>query len=101
MGRKQLYGIGLTLFILATASCVIKSSHVVSDVTEPTGRRVEVKAGGLGVLSLSVPKLTEKVQEKIREACPGEMVNVISALTRRDFFIVQYYVLKVTGNCQQ
>ena len=100
MEKKRLYGIGLVLFLLSTTSCVIKSSHVVSDVTEPTGKRIEVKAGGLGVLSLSVPKLTEKIQERIRAACPGEMVNVSSALTRRDFFIVQYYILKVSGNCR-
>ena len=101
MKQKLLCLIELSLFLISVSGCVVKSSQMITDVAPPSGKRVEVKTGGVGVLSLTTPKLDQKAQERIRAQCSGEMVNVNSQLTRRDFFIVQYYVLTVTGDCKE
>lgn len=93
--------------ILATAlvfapSCVAKLSQAVTDVRtdRAAGSPIEVKAGGIGVLALSVPSLAPKIQAKLEQACPdGVVVNLDTQLLRRDFFVVQRYVLRLTGRC--
>lgn len=100
MKRKAIWSIPVVILLGIATSCVSISSQGLTDIGPSNEKAVKAKAKGFGVLHLTVPKLEKEGEARLLEQCDGEVVNVNSQLTMREFFIVQLYVLKLTGDCK-
>ena len=101
--RQQRFWAALAtaILLLVLPACVSKLSQVVTHVGPAGANRVDSKASGVGVLSLTVPKLVGKAEDRLRAQCAsGEVVNVNSDLRSRNFGIVQVYTFQLSGLCK-
>lgn len=82
---------------LCGCQTIVSSSH--SDMVVKKGQTVKAYDNRTGILNLTTPDLT--VSETLAGKCPGGIITgVESILRKRDFLIVQFYDLDVTGSCQ-
>ncbi len=85
------------------ASCVSIHSAGVTDFNGKTkGNIVRANASGFGVLALSTPSpnsLERKAMAKLQIKCEGKVDNITSRMQMRNWMLVQYYSVFVTGNC--
>jgi hypothetical protein len=90
---------GLAALVLLGSGCVRHYAYSVSGGTSFEGRRVNLEAGGVGLLWLTAPDLD--ASDELRSKCPsGKLSNVVSQATVRDWFwTVQVYEVYVRGVC--
>jgi hypothetical protein len=93
--------IGLMLAIcVSAAGCVFVRSSAISDRTA-AGAPLAGSASDYGYLELIAPTgLTQAALANVLGNCAtGKMTGVVTELQVRDFFIVQYYTVSVSGSC--
>ena len=80
-------------------SCVSMTSVSVSNVKPSNGTEVKASAGGLGILSLTVPRgVAERATNELKSK--GGVTNVSTVLTMRNWGIVQFYRVTATGTTE-
>lgn len=90
----------LTIVSLMLSGCVVIESSAISQRGE-TGQPISANASDYGVLRLSAPYgLTNQADTQLASQCAnGELTNVQTELSMRDFFIVQLYNLSAAALC--
>jgi outer membrane protein OmpA-like peptidoglycan-associated protein len=91
------------LIIISTMllGCVVIQSSAISG-RRAGGQAVSASTSDYGILRLTVPYgLTTKVNSQLVSQCPsGELTNVQTELSMRDFLLVQLYNLSAGALCQ-
>ena len=98
---KKIITFGLLTILIATSmtSCISMQSVSVSSVKPSTGTEVRASAGGLGILTLTVPRnIAEKATYELKNK--GAVNNVSTVMTMRNWWIVQYYRVTATGQTE-
>jgi hypothetical protein len=90
----------LLAICISASGCVFIRSSAISDRTA-TGAPLSGTASDYGYLELVAPSgLTQAAFANLLGGCAtGKVTGVTSELSLRDFFIVQYYTVSVTGSC--
>jgi len=80
-------------------SCITMQSVGISDVKPSTGMEVKASSGGLGILTLTVPKkIVEQTTQELKSK--GVVGNVSTVMTVRNWGIVQYYKVTAKGTTE-
>jgi hypothetical protein len=97
---KLIHRLVLVCFCTAwLAACVSVSSISQSEMKVTKGQRIEATDSHTAVLSLYAPQLS--TMKELAEQCPGGLVTGIeTTLIKRDFFVVQLYLLQSKASCQ-
>ena len=94
--------IKLSFAVLITSSmtsCITMQSVSVANVKPSTGTEVKASAGGLGILTLTVPRdIAEKATYELKNK--GAVGNVSTVMTMRNWGIVQFYRVTATGTTE-
>jgi hypothetical protein len=82
------------------SGCVFVQSSAISDRTS-AGAPLSASASDYGFVHLVAPSgLTQTAFSNLMSSCAtGKITGVTTELGVRDFFIVQYYTVSVTGSC--
>jgi hypothetical protein len=90
----------LLAICISASGCVFIRSSAISDRTS-AGAPLSGSASDYGYVYLIVPSgLTQAAFANLLGSCAtGKVTGVASELIVRDFFIVQYYTVAVTGSC--
>ena len=78
--------------------CIALQCTTISDLSGGKGSSVSAEAGGMGFLMLTVPdraSLEGAAMKDLKEK--GGTKNITSRLTMRNWMIVQYYKVSVSG----
>jgi len=99
MKKIIMFGLLTILISSSLTSCISMQSVSVSNVKPSTGTEVRASAGGLGILTLTVPRnIAEKATYELKNK--GAVSNVSTVMTMRDWVIVQYYRVTATGQTE-
>ena len=80
-------------------SCISIQSVSISNVKTLTGKEVKASAGGLGILTLTVPRdIAERATDELKNK--GAVGNVSTVMTIRNWGVVQFYRVTATGTTE-
>ena len=89
----------IVLALFTLNSCVSVKSVSIADVKPSTGTEVTASVTGMGLLHLTVPKgLAEKATYELKRK--GAVGNISTALTLKEFGIVQFYTITAKGTTE-
>ena len=98
---------GLTLLAMPLlAMCMTLSGCVFIESSAITGRSgngksVTTSASDYGILGLTIPSgLTGAANSQLAAQCPGNLTNVQTELSVRNFIVVQLYDVTATAVCE-
>ena len=93
------------LMLMATLmiGCVGIGSTTISDVdSSKKGKAITADNSGFGILMLTTPgqkNLEGAALNELQAQCKGTVYNVASRMQVRNWMIVQYYYVEVSGTC--
>jgi hypothetical protein len=92
--------VALLAICVFASGCVFVQSSAISDRTS-AGAPISGSASDYGFVHLVAPSgLTQAAFANVLGNCAtGKISGVTTELSVRDFFIVQYYTVSVTGSC--
>lgn len=86
-----------------SGACVSVSGVSYSNVTLARHRVVREEGTRVAFLHLTDPSLSteiEVVADRLRGQCHGELENVATTVTLREFLVVQAYTVSMTAQCR-
>lgn len=92
--------VALLAICVVASGCVFVQSSAISDRTS-AGAPLSGNASDYGFVHLVAPSgLTQAAFANLMGGCAtGKLTGVTTELSVRDFVIVQYYTVSVTGSC--